>query len=70
MVSIKGLDKAKVLQALHQGSRAQGMSFRHERPVGLEECQEAVNSDYLYFDYFVGRVIKVDLSGDEFEPWG
>lgn len=38
--------------------------------MSIQECQEAVASDYLYFDYFVGRVLKVDLSGDEFDPWG
>lgn len=24
----------------------------------------------LYFDYLRGRPLKVDLSGDEFSPWG
>ena len=30
MISIKGLDKAKVLQALHNGTRALGMGVLHD----------------------------------------
>jgi hypothetical protein len=51
----------------------------------LEEAREAINGghssggDYvftppgmprLYFDYYKGRVMKVDLSGDELRTWG
>lgn len=70
MVNIQGLDKAQVLQTLHQNSKAQGMSILHERKVTLQDCQEVISDGQLYFDYFAGRVLKVDLSGDEFDPWG
>jgi hypothetical protein len=62
-ISIVGLNKAKVLLALHQGSRSQGMSFLHEKSASLEECEARLLSS-LYVDYFLGRVIKVDFSGD------
>ncbi|MFH1367054.1 MAG: hypothetical protein ABIH38_03650 [Patescibacteria group bacterium] len=31
---------------------------------------EPPGPDNLNFDYLNGRVMKVDLSGDEFDPWG
>lgn len=69
-VSIAGLDKAVVLKTLHDNSKAQGMSIVHERKVSLEECKKVIKSGQLSFDYFVGRVLKVDLEGKEFDPWG
>lgn len=83
-VSIAGLEKAAVLHALWHGSRAQGMSFMG-LPTGdvtVEMCEEAVSPDAdnsnahahqsrpLHFDYWHGRVLKVDISGDSFDPWG
>lgn len=69
MVNITGLDKAKVLKALHDNSKAQGMSYLHLRELSLEECEKIVTTD-LSFDYLAGKVLKVDISGDSFDPWG
>jgi len=69
MVSIQGLDKAVVLKALHNNSRAQGMSYLHLKDLTLEDCQGIVK-ERLNFDYLAGKVMKVDLSGDSFDPWG
>lgn len=70
-ISIEGLDKAEVLMALFNGARPQGMGFLHYDPKPMEK---AVAQDILvrgtYFDYVQGRVMKVDLSGDSFSPWG
>ena len=69
MVSIKGLDKAKVLAALHNASHAQGMGHMHDigRDITVEECaKDLADGQPLYVDYFHGRVIKCDLKGDEF----
>ena len=68
-VNIAGLDKAKVLQALHQNSKAQGMSFLHEKAVSIEDCEHQLARS-SYVDYFAGRVIKCDLGKDEFDTWG
>jgi hypothetical protein len=77
MVNITGLDKAEVLQALHHASRAQGMGILHDRgPLDLSECHAEIEAckenpysrGKLYFDYLRGRVMKVDLTGDEFDP--
>ena len=81
MIDISGLDKAEVLAALHGASKAQGMGFLHDRgSLSVEECREIIGDagtsgtetffadDRLYFDYLRGRVMKVDISGDEIDP--
>lgn len=72
MVDISGLDKAEVLAALHSRSRAQGIGVLHDRgPLSVDECRaviDAWNGGKLYFDYLRGRVMKVDISKDEFDP--
>lgn len=69
MVNIKGLDKAKVLKALYDHSHTQGMGFLQaveEGTVTVNHCRELLKSQ-TYFDYLYGRVLKVDLFGDEFD---
>lgn len=69
MVNIAGLDKAEVLAALHAASHAQGMSFLHDKgPLSVEECRAYTSEGQLNFDYLRGRVLKVNLRGDEFDP--
>ena len=70
MVSIQGLEKWQVLRALHANSKAQGMSFLHDRgTISEERAKELTSGEYLYFDYVDGRVIKCDLAKDSFDPW-
>ena len=69
MVDIKGLDKARVLKALYDHSHVQGSGFLQAVPDGVvtvEHCEMLLGSQ-TYFDYLHGRVLKVDLSGDEFD---
>ena len=69
MVSIKGLDKAKVLKALYDNSHVEGMGFMHAAPEGTvteDRCRELLEKNTAY-DYLYGRVMKVDLAGDEFD---
>lgn len=69
MVDIKGLDKARVLKALYDHSHVQGNGFLQAVPDGVvtvEHCAGLL-AKYSYFDYLHGRVLKVDLSGDEFD---
>src|SRR3990172_917298 len=70
-ISIAGLDKADVLAALYNTARPQGMGFFHYTPDPMtkEEAAELLKSG-TYFDYVKGRVLKVNLAGDEFDPWG
>lgn len=69
-VSIEGLDKAKVLAALYNGARAQGMGFMQYDPAPMNE-EEALKLlvRQTKFEYLKGRVMKVDLSGDMVESW-
>ncbi len=69
MVDIKGLDKARVLKALYEHSHVQGSGFLQAVPDGVvtvEHCEMLLGSQ-TYFDYLHGRVMKVDLSGAEFD---
>lgn len=65
-IDISKLDKAHVLVALFNASKQQGMGFLNRdgaRPLTKEEAAEAIK-EQPYFDYFRGRVMKVDLKGD------
>ena len=71
-VDITGLDKAEVLYWLWHYSKSQGISV-YDLPitgrVSMFDCKIAVEqSPNLYFDYFKGKVIKCDISGDSFDP--
>lgn len=69
MVDIKGLDKARVLKALYDHSHVQGSGFLQAVPEGVvtvEHCAGLLEKQ-TYFDYLHGRVLKVELSGDEFD---
>jgi hypothetical protein len=76
MIDIRGFNKAKVLAALYNASHPQGMGFLHFDPKDMTEseaqriidsCTVIDNRPYLYFDYLMGRVMKVDLSRDFFD---
>lgn len=60
MINIKGLNKAKVLQALFNISRLGA------EPMSLSDAESIIKKQ-TKFDYLRGRVMKVDLSGDEFD---
>lgn len=69
-ISLKGLDKAKVLAALFNGARAQGMGFmQYDNKSMTREQAAKILERTAYFDYLQGRVMKVDLRGDEFDPY-
>lgn len=70
MIDITGMSKPKVLAALYNASKPQGMGILHYDPskMGTMEAADLL-SRYTYFDYLKGRVMKVDLSGDTFDPW-
>ena len=65
-MNIKGMDKAAVLAALYNHARTQGLGILHYQPgnMSLEEARNLLKTQ-SYFDYLKGRVLKIDLSGDE-----
>ena len=71
MISTKGLPKNKVLACLYDSARQQGMGFLqyNPEPMSDKEAKKILDGGQTYFDYVQGRVMKVDLSKDEFDPW-
>ena len=69
-IDIAGLDKAEVLCALYNRARTQGMGILHYTPEDMtrEEAQSILDTGQTYFDYVKGRVLKVDLGGDNLFP--
>ena len=79
MISLEGLDKANVLASLYNASRPLGMGFLQYDPAPMSREEAAkeialhtfvnmIGEDKIYFDYLRGRVMKVDLTGDELDP--
>lgn len=69
-VSIEGLDKVEVLRALYARSRPLGMGALQFKsgPLSRTDAEQEMAKGH-YFDYVKGRVMKVSLKGDEFDPW-
>lgn len=70
IINIEGLDKGAVLAALYNNSQPLGMGILHYDPKEMTpEEGNSLLKEQQYFDYLKGRVMKVDLSGDEFDSW-
>lgn len=80
-MNIKGMNKAEVLAALYNASKQQGMGFLHTRGargMTVEEAQAEIDDlpnqgwghGQMEWDYLHGRVMKVDITGDELDTWG
>lgn len=70
MSKLKTGNKAETLAKLYNASRQQGLGFLSPRGrdgMTVEEAQQLVDEN-RYFDYLHGRVMKVDLRRDEFDP--
>ena len=67
-ISIQGIDKVKLLEYLWRAqNRASFFTFHPEMApdFNMELAKTAVTT---YIDYFQGRAIKADLSGDTVDP--
>jgi len=72
MIRIGHLNKADVLAALFNNARTRGLAGLHYKPehvMDRKEAQSLIDDELLTFDYLEGRVLKIDLRTDEFEPW-
>lgn len=69
MIDITNKNKAEVLAKLYNASKPQGLGFlqSERKDMTIEEAKELLKIT-VRFDYVKGRVIKVNLSGDEFNP--
>lgn len=71
MIDISGIDKGEVLAALYNGAKAPGLTFFQERGRDMTDDEARVLlAQRTYFDYLYGRVMKVDLGTDNFDPRG
>jgi len=66
-IDISKMDKAEVLAKLFNASKAQGMGFlqNHAEPMTKDEAQGLIDEGQTYFDYLRGRVMKIDIGGDD-----
>ena len=72
MVDIAGIDKAKLLCGLYNAAITQGMGFLQYEPGDMSEDEaqrilDDMPAGRLRFDYLKGRVLKVNITHDEFE---
>lgn len=71
MINIEGLDKGEILRQLYNNAKWQGFGIIQfdPRDMGIEEATMIIKKQ-TYFDYFLGRSMKVDLESDiEFEEY-
>ncbi len=66
-IDISNLNKADVLAALYAGARPLGMGFlqNHTAVMTVDDAQKLLDNGQQHFDYVNGRVMKINLSGDE-----
>lgn len=67
-MDISKLNKADVLAVLYNNAKPRGLGFLHYTPAEMtrEEAQKLLDkSEYKYFDYVNGRVIKIDMSTND-----
>ncbi len=73
-MDISSLDKAEVLATLYNRSKTQGMGMfdpdANSGPMGIVEARSVLDGSFnKYFDYLKGRVMKIDLSGDDLDTY-
>ena len=69
MVNIKGIPKEEILAALYNAARVQGLGVLADvsrKPMTVEMAKDLLK-EFTYFDYLMGRPLKVDLNGDELD---
>jgi hypothetical protein len=69
-INIAGLDKARIIAALYNASFPLGLGLLQPgcgQSMTVEQAEQHAARG-LNFDYLQGRVMKVDLSGDAFDP--
>lgn len=68
-MDISSLDKSQVLAALYNRARSQGMGLINFTSANMtqEEAQALLDNGQTYFDYHKGRVMKINLAGNELD---
>jgi len=69
-VCITGIDRVVLLKALWEKMEPARFFVMNSLPPPAFDAEAAKEAVTHYIDYFCGRCIKTDLSGDEVDPWG
>jgi hypothetical protein len=69
-MNIAHLNKAKVLATLYNNAKPQGLGMSQYTPEQMSEKEAAsLLEQTTYFDYLKGRLMKINLSGDELDTF-
>ncbi len=69
MLNVVG-SKAKTLAALYNASKTQGfLAFVETPEMSEKQAQTILDFGQTYFDYLQGRVMKIDLEHNDFDPF-
>lgn len=74
MINVSGISPAKLLAALYNNSVPVGFGILQAQhsPMTDEQAEREFNTrarnGRAYFDYLHGRVMKVEIGGDELDP--
>lgn len=72
-IDISGIDKATLVAELFNNSKPLGLGFfaaKTNTKMTAEAAQRYLDKGQTYFDYLEGRVMKIDVSENEMDPWG
>lgn len=71
-MDITGLDKAQVLAVLYNKAKVQDMGIYRfiKGDMEIKQAQFILDNGQYDFDYLYGRVMKIDLSGNEVNTCG
>ena len=70
-INIKGLGKAQLLAALYNNAKLLIPSAAKPGIMTEEDAQKIIDErNNTKIDYVYGRIMKIDISGDEIDPWG
>jgi len=70
-ISIEGLSKGKVFAALYNAAKTTGLGVIEYDPdhIMTEEEAEKILESTTTFKWYKGRMLKIDLSTDQVDPW-
>ncbi len=73
-VDTTGIDRAELLMALFNAASAGGstagmIAAMAPQPMDITEATGLLAEGHTYFDYYRGRVMKIDVMADHIQPW-
>lgn len=80
VIDVSGIDPMVLLEALYERAIPQGLGLLHARPSGglPDDVRVTLRNDLdhaalegrpVYFDWLIGRPMKVTIDGRTLDPW-